>query len=118
MKLTLKSEEGDLAIVQVAGELSQKRLAHQADPLGDLLGEEGYRRTVLFDLRQVTAIDSSGVGWLLSAQKSFRMQGGKMVLHSLSPFARDVLKILNMQLVFQIAENEAAARRLVQEPST
>ncbi len=118
MKLTLKSEEGDLALVQIAGELSQKRLAHEANPLDELLGEECYGRKVLFDLRRVTAIDSSGVGWLLSTQKSFRMQGGKMVLHSLSPFARDVLKILNMQLVFQIAENETSARQLVQEPST
>jgi anti-anti-sigma factor len=118
MKLTIKSQQDELTLVQVAGELSQKRLAAQADPLHDLLGDDCYRRNVLLDLRGVASIDSSGVGWLLTSQKNFRKQGGTLVLHSLSPFARDVLKILNMQLVFHMAEDEKSARQLVEENRT
>ena len=117
MKLTIKSRQDDVILVQITGELSQKRLLAHADPLREQLGDDCYRHKVLLDMRGVAAIDSSGVGWLLSSQKQFRAQGGKLVLHSLSPFARDVMKILNMQLVFRIAEDEKSARRLVEEES-
>jgi anti-anti-sigma regulatory factor len=63
----------------------------------------------------VEAIDSSGIGWLLSSQKKFRTAGGLLVLHTLSPFARDVMRILNMQLVFKLADDEGAARRIAEE---
>ncbi len=115
MKLLIKSQENGLTLVEATGEISQKRLAAQTEPLNELLGEDCYRGKVLLDLHAVEAIDSSGIGWLLSSQKKFRTAGGLLVLHSLSPFARDLMRILNMQLVFKMAEDEAAARRLVQE---
>ena len=115
MKLSIKSREDGLTLVEVSGDVSQKRLSAQPEPLQDLLGDGCYQGTVLLDLHAVEAIDSSGIGWLLSSQKKFRTSGGTLVLYSLSPFARDVMKILNMQLVFKMAEDEAAARRLVEE---
>jgi anti-anti-sigma factor len=114
MNLKVKCQEGELTSVAVSGEVSQKRLADQQDPLQDLLGDGCYGRKVLLDLQAVEAIDSSGIGWLLTSHKQFRNQGGVLVLHSMSPFARDVLKILNMQLVFKMAENETIARRLAE----
>jgi anti-anti-sigma factor len=117
MKLLIKSRENGLAAVELLGEVSQKHLNAQEEPLQELLGEDCFSRQVLLDLQGVDSIDSSGVGWLLSCQKKFRTSGGTLVLHSLSPAARDVMKILNMQLVFKMTEDEAAARRLVEEPS-
>lgn len=114
MKLLIKSRQNGLAAAELIGEVSQKHLMSQEDPLLELLGEDCYRRQVLLDLQGVEAIDSSGIGWLLSCQKKFRTSGGTLVLHSLSPAARDVMRILNMQLVFKMADDEAAARRLVE----
>jgi anti-sigma B factor antagonist len=115
MKFSIKSEADGLALVEVFGDLCQKRLAASADPLEDLLGPECYGKRVLLDLHGLDTIDSSGVGWLLACQKKFRAAGGVLVLHSLAPFARDVMKILNMQLVFKMADDEATAIRLAQE---
>jgi anti-sigma B factor antagonist len=117
MKLLIKSRENGLAAVELLGEVSQKQLTAREEPLQELLGEDCFSRQVLLDLQGVESLDSSGVGWLLSCQKKFRTSGGTLVLHSLSPAARDVMKILNMQLVFKMTEDEAAARRLVEEPS-
>jgi anti-anti-sigma factor len=115
VKFSIKSKANGLAQVEVFGDLCQKRLAASGDPLEDLLGPECYGRTVLLDLHGLDTIDSSGVGWLLACQKKFRAAGGLLVLHSLAPFARDVMKILNMQLVFKMADDEATALRLAQE---
>ena len=71
-----------------------------------------YQKRLLLNLQAVDSIDSSGVGWLLTCHRRFRTAGGTLVLHSLSPFVRDVLKILNMQLVLNLAENDAEALKI------
>ncbi len=114
MKLSIQSEEGNITRVEVTGEVKQKSLAEYDDPLAELLGSACYRGKVLLDLGGVELLDSSGVGWLLTCHKQFRTQGGALVLHSVSPFARDVLKMLNMHLVLKIADDEAAARKVAQ----
>jgi anti-anti-sigma factor len=68
---------------------------------------------VLIRIEGRVSQDSSGVNWLLVAQKRIHEQGGKLVLHSLSPIANNVLKVLNLHSVFQVAESEAAALRML-----
>jgi anti-sigma B factor antagonist len=114
MKLSIQSEEANVTLVGVSGEVSQKSLAQHDDPLVEVLGDDCYQGTVLLDLRSVKNLDSSGVGWLLSCHRQSRTQGGMLVIHSVSPFARDVLKMLNMHLVFKIADDETAARKIAQ----
>lgn len=117
MRLELLSEDGGIARLAVAGDVTQKTLAAVADPLTGLLGESGYSRSVALDLHSVDTLDSSGVGWLLACQKRFRTAGGTFVLHSLSPFVRDTLKVLKMHLIFRLAEDEKAAVKLLQGPT-
>jgi anti-anti-sigma factor len=117
MKFSIKSQINGLKMVEVFGDLCQKRLAAEGDPLEDLLGPDCYGQKVLLDLHGLDSIDSSGVGWLLGCQRKFRAAGGVLVLHSLAPFARDVMKILNMHLVFRMADDEAGAIRMAQEDS-
>jgi anti-anti-sigma factor len=112
MELTCHALDGDPTLVGVSGHVTQPAGFPESDPLVDLLGHETYRRRLLLDLSGVDSIDSSGVSWLLTCHRRFRAEGGALVLHSLSPFVRDVLKILNMQLVLNIAENRAAGELL------
>jgi anti-anti-sigma factor len=60
-------------------------------------------------MQGVGAIDSSGVNWLLQRRSRFRQEGGRLVLHSLPPTIENVLKMLRMQRVLEIAEDEASA---------
>lgn len=118
MKLSIQTEESDLVRVGISGEVSQRHVSPLEDPLSDLLGTECYCNKVLLDMAAVDGLDSSGVGWLLSCQKRFKNSGGRLVLHSLSPFARDVLRVLNMHLVFQLVSDEKSAMEAVQEVAT
>jgi anti-anti-sigma factor len=117
VKLALKSDDGEVAYVAISGEISQRHTLPNEELLTELLGPDCYRRRVLLDLRDVSIIDSSGVGWLLGCHKRFRAAGGVMVLHSLSPLARQVLYTLKMYLVFHMAEDSEAARTLALQTS-
>ncbi len=114
MKLSLQSDNGEVVRIELAGQVIQKHISPFNEPLGELLRDDAYSRNVLIDMHDVELLDSSGVGWLLVCHKRFREKGGTMVLHSLSPVVRNVLKVLNLYLVFKVCENEGEALRLVQ----
>jgi anti-anti-sigma factor len=112
MILTVQSENGDAVLIRIEGRVSQRDVEVD-DPIVASLGENVYSQQLVVDLSEVASLDSSGVNWLLVAQKRIHEQGGKLVLHSLSPIANNVLKVLNLHSVFQVAESEAAALRML-----
>jgi len=114
MRLAIHSDEGEVTRVEVSGEVVHLGAADGKNPLDELLGSGCYQGKVLLDMHSVDRIDSSGVGWLLRSHTEFRTQGGKLVIHSVSPFARDVLKVLNLHRVLHMAEDEEAALEIVQ----
>ena len=114
MKLTVQSENGDAVLLRIEGRVSQRDVEVD-DPIVGRLGENVYSRRLVVDLSEVASLDSSGVNWLLVSQKRMHEEGGKLVLHSLSPIANNVLKVLNLHSVFQVADSEAAALRMLGE---
>ena len=114
MTLFITAEEGQVSRISLCGDVSQANLSPTEEPVGELLGPECYSRTVLVDMHDVEMLDSSGVSWLLSCDKKFRISGGRLILHSLSPFAHDVLRVLNMHLILSIADDERSAVELAQ----
>ena len=114
MKLTVQSDNGDAVLLRIEGRVSQRDVEAR-DPILERLGDNAYSRHLVIDLSEVASLDSSGVNWLLVAQKNIRESGGQLVLHSLSPIANNVLKVLNLHSVFQVADSEAAALRMLGE---
>ncbi|MEX0818431.1 MAG: STAS domain-containing protein [Pirellulaceae bacterium] len=112
MNVTIQSTNGDPVLLRVEGRVSQRDVESN-DPFVDNLGEDVFSRQLVVDLSEVASLDSSGVNWLLVAQKQAHEQGGQLVLHSLSPIANNVLKVLNLHTVFKVAENEADALRML-----
>lgn len=112
MQLAITSRENDVTEVELAGRVTQRDVSPLDDPLGDLLGARGYGQRVLLSMRDVEFLDSSGVGYLLACQKRFRQAGGTLILHSVSPIAASVLKVLNLHQVFKIATDASSARQL------
>jgi len=72
------------------------------------LAAEGRTRIVL-DLRQVTSIDSCGVGELVARLVSLRKRGGDIRLLHLSLRAHRVMDISKLLDVFATYDSEAAA---------
>ena len=114
MNVTLRSNEGDIVDIEVAGRVSQTELALSSDPLVELAGKDVYSRRILVDMSQVPALDSSGVGWFLNRHKLCKEAGGQLILHSLSTMTQNVFKVLNMHMVLKIAANQKEAQRIAQ----
>jgi anti-anti-sigma factor len=103
MDLSIVSQDADVAQLKIRGRVTQRQLSSSADLLVDLLGSDVYTRKVLIDMRDTEFMDSSGISWLLIAHKRFREKGGRFVLYALPPMVMNVLKVLKMQLVFELA---------------
>jgi anti-sigma B factor antagonist len=73
----------------------------------DLLGKG--QKKILLNLGDVTYIDSSGIGELVSAFTSVRNQGGELKLLKLTKKVHDLLQITKLYTVFDIKDDEAAA---------
>jgi anti-anti-sigma factor len=111
MRLSIVSNDGGGGVVRVqaAGQITQGALAGNPEPMGPLLGEGGYGRRVALGLADATFLDSCGVGWLLLCNKRIREAAGRLVIHSVPPMILDVIKVMRLDQVLKIVEDEAAA---------
>jgi anti-sigma B factor antagonist len=73
----------------------------------DLLGKG--EKKILLNLGNVTYIDSSGIGELVSAFTSVRNQGGELKLLNLTKKVHDLLQITKLYTVFDIKDDETTA---------
>lgn len=67
------------------------------------------QKKILLNLGDVSYIDSSGIGELVSAFTSVRNQGGQLKLLKLTKKVHDLLQITKLYTVFDIKDDEVAA---------
>jgi anti-sigma B factor antagonist len=72
------------------------------------LSTQGNKK-ILLNLGDVTYIDSSGIGELVSAFTSVRNAGGELKLLNLTKKVHDLLQITKLYTVFDISDDEASA---------
>ncbi|MGW6916710.1 STAS domain-containing protein [Kitasatospora sp. NPDC054939] len=69
----------------------------------------GGAKNILLNLTDVTTIDSSGIGELVSAYTATTNQGGRLKLANLPPKITDMLQITQLITVFEVYDDEAEA---------
>ncbi|HTA26123.1 MAG TPA: STAS domain-containing protein [Terriglobales bacterium] len=77
------------------------------DAVRDLLAKN--QKKILLNLGEVTYIDSSGIGELVSAFTTVRNQGGELKLLNLTKKVHDLLQITKLYTVFDVKEEETSA---------
>ena len=77
------------------------------DTVRDLLAKG--QKKLLLNLGEVTYIDSSGIGELVSAFTTVRNQGGELKLLNLTKKVHDLLQITKLYTVFDVKEEESSA---------
>jgi anti-sigma B factor antagonist len=66
-------------------------------------------KNILLNLADVSYIDSSGIGELVSSFTTVGNQGGKLKLLSLTKKVHDLLSITKLLTVFEVFDDEARA---------
>ena len=107
MKSMTRQVDG-ITIVDLSGRIT---LGEGSVVLRDLVRDlvtKGQRK-ILLNLGDVTYIDSSGIGELVSAFTTVRNQGGELKLLNLTKKVHDLLQITKLYTVFDVKDDEATA---------
>jgi len=111
MSIKLSSRQvGDVTVVDAAGRIT---LGEGSSALRDMLRDmvaKGQKK-ILLNLSEVSYIDSSGIGELVSGFTTVTNQGGSLKLLGLTKRVKDLLQITKLYTVFDVHDDEAAAVR-------
>lgn len=109
VKLTTR-QVGDVTVVDAAGRITLGEGSSTfRDAIRDLSGKKTTK--ILVNLGDVTYIDSSGIGELVSGFTTVSNSGGNLKLLNLNKRVKDLLQITKLYTVFEVFEDEAQAVR-------
>jgi anti-sigma B factor antagonist len=101
---------GDVTVVDAAGRIT---LGEGASIFRDMirdLAAKGHKK-ILVNLADVSYIDSSGIGEMVSSFTTVTNHGGQLKLLGLTKRVKDLLQITKLYTVFEVFEDEASAIR-------
>jgi anti-sigma B factor antagonist len=106
--MTSIRETGGITIVDISGKIV---LGEESAALRTLISDllvKG-RKKILFNLGNVSYIDSSGLGFLVSAFASVKREGGELKLLNLTSNVQDVMQMTKLYTIFDIQKDERVA---------
>ena len=107
MKASTRQVDG-VTIVDLSGRITLgEGSVVLRDTIKDLLGKGA--KNILLNLGDVSYIDSSGIGELVSAFTTSKNQGGELKLLHLTKKVHDLLQITKLYTVFDVQEDEPNA---------
>ncbi len=109
VKMTTR-QVGDVTVIDAAGRIT---LGEGASAFRDTvrgLAAKGDKK-ILLNLSEVSYIDSSGIGEMVSGFTTVTNHGGQLKLLGLSKRVKDLLQITKLYTVFEVFDDEASAVR-------
>ena len=90
----------DTVTVRIVGELDHCSAQTIRRELDTLIAEPGVKRLVL-DMKEMTFMDSSGIGVILGRYRTLREKGGSVAVKNLNPQVEKVFTLSGMRQVIQ-----------------
>jgi len=108
-QLTINQRQsGDVTILDLSGRITIGEGSVQLrEAVKELLGSGNKK--ILLNLGNVSYVDSSGIGELVSSYTTTSNQGGQLKLLNLGKKIKDLLMITKLLTVFQTFEDEQQA---------
>ena len=101
---------GDVSVVDVAGRITLgEGSSALRETLREMVGKN--QKKILLNLGDVSYIDSSGIGELVSGFTTATNSGGQLKLLNLNKRVKDLLQITKLYTVFDVHDDEAGAIR-------
>ena len=103
-------ETAKAVILDLSGRITLgEPLAELRDSIREALA--GDRKSILLNLADVSYIDSSGLGQLISSYATTTSRGGQMKLLNLQKRVNDLMQVTKLLTVFETYTSEEAALR-------
>ncbi len=102
-----------VTVVELNGKItiSERTASQPRGPLHELIHDllkQGYRN-ILLNLRDVTYMDSSGLGELIGCLSTVQSHGGVLKLSNPTERVETLLRLTHLHSVFEVLEDESAA---------
>src|SRR5215510_675539 len=108
-QLNIKERQtGDVTILDLSGKVTIGEGSVQLRESVRKLLDEGKKK-ILLNLGEVSYVDSSGIGELVSSYTTTNNNGGQLKLLNLTKKIQDLLTITKLLTVFETFDNEQAA---------
>lgn len=111
MSIKLTSRQvGDVTVIDAGGRIT---LGEGASAFRDMIRDLAAKgnKKILLNLSDVSYIDSSGIGEMVSGFTTVTNNGGQLKLIGLSKRVKDLLQITKLYTVFEAFDDEAEAVR-------
>lgn len=108
MSVTLTTRQvGDVTVIDAKGRITLGEGSSDfRDSIKSLVAKG--QKNILVNLANITYIDSSGIGEMVSGFTTVANAGGKLKLLSLTKRIQDLLQITKLYTVFEVYDDEAA----------
>ncbi|MGE5588356.1 MAG: anti-sigma factor antagonist [Clostridia bacterium] len=100
---------GNVLVVHLSGELDLGTAPDFRAKVEEELGARPEVTSILLVLRDVTFIDSSGLGAILGRYKRLRAHGGRVIAVSPSPQVRKVFELSGLVNIIPVCDTEDEA---------
>lgn len=108
MKLTIESIN-DITVVQIAHEnLDAGNVKEFRDSIAPILERS---KRVIFDMRELRFVDSSGLGAIISSLRKLNASGGDLKLFGMNKSVRALFELVRMHRIFDILNTQEEAIR-------
>ena len=103
-------ESGSVTVLDLSGKITLGEDGNLLkDKLQSLLHQN--KKNILFNLAQVSYVDSAGLGAIVSAYTTVTREGGSLKLANVTTKLQDLLSITKLLTVFETYDSEADAVR-------
>lgn len=106
-------DDGDEAVISVAGELDSYTACELRGGITEVLG----RPATIIDIGGVPFVDSAGLGALMGGIRRLREAGGEVAICCTHPGVLRLLLMTGLDRIVAITESPAEARRVIADAS-
>ncbi len=103
-----KEEQDDIVLLTLKGNLDALTAVELRPTIDELVANRQTK--VIFDLNELTLIDSSGVGAIVSLFKRVRMLGGDVKIARLANQPKEIFRLLRLDRAFDLFETLEEAK--------
>ncbi|HUO25675.1 MAG TPA: STAS domain-containing protein [Candidatus Aquilonibacter sp.] len=110
MPLTLETKhlDPDIVVLELTGRITMGNDCRRVEWTASKLLEEN-RKKIVFDLSNVTHVDSTGIGIIVTIAGQMREAGGALRIAGASDHVQHVLKMTNVDQIVGLHPTAAAA---------
>ena len=98
---------GKHKIIAVEGEVDLYNVGELKKTIYEII-DDGEVESLIIDMKEISYIDSSGIGALVAGKKKMKVANGNFALLNISEDVLNILKLATLDKFFTIYDSEAA----------